>query len=422
MKKNLWAWLLYDAANSFPVTAVGGLFLAQWIIIDKGFNDVWYGAASTLSTIVLLVISPVMGAWSDQIGRRMPFIKGLTYLLLVCNLLMVLIPTWDVGSNNQVYLMLFVYFAFQLFLQLSLIVYNALLPVISRTKERGKITGLGDAFGNGGWILGTALFMPFAQGKITIFGPPGRTQVFLPALILFILLALPMIFGFKETPPDMAIMKQRVTYKLVVSRFWLGLKNLFRRNRNVAKFLIAFSFISDAILTLQLYFAIVLDRLYGATEGQKFLCTLIMFFFMILGGYLLGKLSDKFGCKKIVMISLIILALIFAAAFTFPSTVMAYLLASIAGVAWGGFYVGSRAMLTRISPPKELGEYFGFYTTFWRFASIVGPTLWGGVLILTGDLGISRYQWAGYAMVAMIIIGIYLFKDVQDYNPNGGDE
>jgi len=33
--KNLFYWLLYDAGNSFIVSAIGGLYLAQWLVLDK---------------------------------------------------------------------------------------------------------------------------------------------------------------------------------------------------------------------------------------------------------------------------------------------------------------------------------------------------------------------------------------------------
>ena len=49
----------------------------------------------------------------------------------------------------------------------------------------GKISGLGQAFNNFGWIVAVAILLPFANGKITLLGSPGRTQVFLPAFILF---------------------------------------------------------------------------------------------------------------------------------------------------------------------------------------------------------------------------------------------
>jgi MFS family permease len=67
---NLISWLVYDAANSFLATAIGGFCLAQWVVLDNGFDDIWYGGTFTLATIFVLLTSPFWGAWSDRHGRE----------------------------------------------------------------------------------------------------------------------------------------------------------------------------------------------------------------------------------------------------------------------------------------------------------------------------------------------------------------
>jgi hypothetical protein len=52
-KKNVFLWTLYDFANSL-VSIVFFLYFAQWIVIDKGIEDIYFNLAFTVSAIFLL--------------------------------------------------------------------------------------------------------------------------------------------------------------------------------------------------------------------------------------------------------------------------------------------------------------------------------------------------------------------------------
>lgn len=81
-KKNLSCWVTYDFGNSFFIAALSGLFLGQWLILDNKLDDIWYEVAFSIATIFVLITSPFFGAWSDKIGKRMPFMKWTTYGLI----------------------------------------------------------------------------------------------------------------------------------------------------------------------------------------------------------------------------------------------------------------------------------------------------------------------------------------------------
>src|SRR3989344_3243271 len=196
MGRNLLTWALYDAGNSFLQTAIGGLYLAQWVVLDNGYPDIWYGATFTIATIFVLFLSPLLGAWSDKAGRKLPFIKWLTILMYFAGLGMVLAMISSSSTSTAVMLVLGFYLIVQTLYQLSLVSYNSLLEILSEPKTRGKIAGLGDAFNNIGWIVATAILLPFASGKITLIGEPGRSQVFLPALTGFAIFSIPVLLLF----------------------------------------------------------------------------------------------------------------------------------------------------------------------------------------------------------------------------------
>lgn len=413
MNKNLLFWLIYDSANSFLTVAIGGLFLAQWVILDNKFDDLWYGGIFALATVLVLITSPFWGAWSDSLGKRLPFIKWQTVFLILTSGLLVLAVTSALPAGTKVVLVLGLALAIQYFYQVSLIFYNALLGKISTPQTRGKISGLGELFGNLGWIIGSAIFLPFASGKITIIGESGRSQVFLPAFILWTVFALPMLFWFKEKNGTVR-RKSEFNFRAIYQKTTRGLKELFRKNRNVAVFLVAFSFISDAVLTIQLYFAVAMDRLYRVSDTEKFYFLTFMFLVVMVSDYLLGILSDRKGTKKILVFSCLILILIFTIASLSSDPKVLYLVALVAGIGYGGFYVASRALLVKISPLNQLGEYFGFYSVFYRFASIIGPIVWGIITLVLKSYGDIKYRVAMLALVSLMVIGVLLLTKVQE--------
>lgn len=411
MKKNIFLWALYDMANSVLVAALGGLYLGQWLILDKGLDDIWYGVIFAMATVLLLFTSPFWGSWSDAKGERMPFIKWSTYCLIFFGFLIALvIPSQFFSSYVQIAIVLILFLILQYSYQLSLVFYDALLVKLATPETYGRISGIGDAFNELGWILGPAILLPFATGAIVFFGEPGRTQVFLPAVILMAVFSLPMIFWFKEPKKESIKTDFKTIYATTIS----GLKNLVQKDKNVTRFLIGYCFISDAILTVELYFAVFLDQIYQITDTQKFYALAVMQIFAVPSSYLIGRLSDHFNLKKTLISVCVGLVVVFSLLPLFSSLEALLILAAFAGVGWGGFYTTSRALLVKIAPEKHLGEYFGFYATFHRFASIIGPLTWGAIVLLLKQYGVIKYNFAMLSLAVLMLIGAVVLLKVKE--------
>lgn len=413
-KKNLITWLIYDFGNSFYVTAISGLFLAQWLILDNKIDDIWYGAGFALATILVLLSSPFFGSWSDKSGKRMPFLKLTTLLLIFFNGFMAVTAVSSLPMKNRVLVVLCLSIVVQYLYQMSLIFYNALLRQVSAEKDRGKISGLGEGFNSLGWLLSSIILLPFANGAITLIGQPGRSQVFIPAFLISTLLMLPMIFLFKEKSRASETNTIQCTEQRVFKITKKGVEDLFKKNRNVGVFLIAFSLMSDVILTLNLYFAVVMDALYKVNDNAKTYFFAINLIFTIVLGYVLGRLADKHGHKKMLLLSSISLIAVTTIFYLSSSLTALYVVAVFGGAGMGGYYVVSRSLMIKISPQKRLGEYFGFYSTFSRVASIVAPLLWGVITLILKNYVTLKYQAAGMAMVLLLIIGTLILLKVHE--------
>lgn len=322
-----------------------------------------------------------------------------------------LVATSSIERILRVVIVLILFFLFQYAYQVSLIFYDALLKVIATPVKRGWVSGIGEAFGEFGWLMGPLILLPFAIGMVTLFGQSGRAQVFLPATIVLLVLGLPMFWWIKEPKA-----KQKTTVNLgaVYTTTIEGLKDLLQKDKNVTTFLIAFMLVSDALLTANLYFAIYLDQIFKMTDVQKGLLLVAMEVVAVISSLVFGRISDQIGNKKLLIISGLNLVFVYGVMSITSSITWAYILAAFSGFGYGVFYTTSRSLAVKISPLHRLGEYFGFFSTFQKFASIIGPMTWGIVVFVLRDYGLIRYRVGIMVLSVLMLTGTLLIFKVKE--------
>ncbi|MDC1039944.1 MFS transporter, partial [Acidimicrobiia bacterium] len=87
-----------------------------------------------------------------------------------------------------------------------------------------------------------------------------------------------------------------------------------------------------------------------------------------------------------------------------------YVTGVLGGFNIGGIFAVDRVFMTRLSPEKHLGEFYGLYSTVGRFATILGPLLWGFVV---NTLGLGRNPAMG-VLIILLAISFYIIKGVSD--------
>ena len=78
------SWALYDWANSaFPTLIQTFLFAAYFlrqVVKDEKLGTNYWGNAMGVAGFVIAILGPLLGAVTDQTGRRKPWIAGFTVL------------------------------------------------------------------------------------------------------------------------------------------------------------------------------------------------------------------------------------------------------------------------------------------------------------------------------------------------------
>ena len=76
----LWAWALYDLANTTFSLNVVSRYLPLVIVEDLGGRDLDVSVAYSGAMVLVALAAPLLGALSDFSGRRIPYLTATTVL------------------------------------------------------------------------------------------------------------------------------------------------------------------------------------------------------------------------------------------------------------------------------------------------------------------------------------------------------
>ena len=395
-KKSLFSWLLFDLANTVYAFIIPGLYFSVWLVSEKGWTDQQLGLATSTAMIIVAILGPWIGRKSDSSqGKK----KILLLMTLICIISTFLLGTFSVETS--VILFIFSLIGFNL----GSVVYDALLVSVSNEENRGKISGLGVAFGYTGSLIGF--------GVATLLQNMGYSyvEIFKSVAILFLIFSLPaFIFIEEKITSDKKIKINILNSITVVINSWKHS----RKYEGLTRFLVGRFFYADAINTLiSGLLAVYLVEEVGLTPADSQSILALAIVVSIIGGYIFGKAADLYGPRKLILISIFcwMISLSLAIIATeFDQLWLIYVTGVLGGFNIGGIFAVDRVFMTRLSPEKHLGEFYGLYSTVGRFATILGPILWG---LIVNSLGLGRNVAMG-SLILLLAISYYIIHGVSD--------
>ena len=395
-KKSLFSWLLFDLANTVYAFIIPGLYFSVWLVSEKGWTDQQLG----LATSTAMVIVAILGPW---IGRKSDSSQGKKRILLLMTVICI-ISTFLLGTFSvEVSVVLFVFSLIGF--NLGSVVYDALLVSVSNEENRGKISGLGVAFGYTGSLIGF--------GVATLLQNMGYSyvEIFKSVAFLFLIFSLPAFLFIEEKITSKEKVKISILNSLnVVINSWKHS----RQYTGLTRFLVGRFFYADAINTLiSGLLAVYLVEEVGLTPADSQSILALAIVVSIIGGYTFGKAADRFGPRRLILISIFcwMLSLSLAIIATeFNQLWLIYVTGVLGGFNIGGIFAVDRVFMTRLSPEKHLGEFYGLYSTVGRFATIIGPILWG---LIVNSLGLGRNVAMG-SLIVLLAISYYIINGVSD--------
>lgn len=369
-KRAQWGWYLYDFGNSayaaVVLLAVYATYFKQGVVGSAQGSALW-GLALTISMQVVAVISPFLGALADYSGRKKTFLFILTGISVIFTGLLFLVEKGDVLAGMLFFIVAEIgYRGAQVF-------YNSLLVDIADESEIGKVSGNGWAIGSIGGVICLLIVLALIQ-----LNPDNNLIVRFSLVITavyFAIFTLPALFWIKE--------KRRPQSKGGRSYFRVALDRLAKTVRSVRhfreflKFMVALLIYNDGIIAALDFAAILGAVLFGVNSTQLIIFVIIVQITNVMGAWLYGLWSEKWGFKKALIHSLVVMLLAVVGMLFAPNTTAFFIVGSLAGFAMAGVQSLSRSMVSIFAPSGRSAEFYGFFSLAGRTSSIIGPGVMG---------------------------------------------
>lgn len=369
----------------------------------------YLGLLGGIGAVMALALPPLVGSYSDRLGKRLPLIRlgvgcnvaGLAVMALAAAFLAGLPGFW-------VYTLGFLLVQFGN--NYATAPYSALIPDLVPEEQRGRYSGMMGVLNSGGQLLGGLSFLLVGA-------------LHLPALVTYTLMALALIVsagvtlrGVSEPQRELAPKPQSLREQLGLH----GLKELFAHQPFLWVFITRalFSMGQYSVQPFLHYYVTDVLRQPSKAAGQA---TITLLMLIIVGAisttWLGGKASDRVGRKPVIYVAGILMAAMAVALLFAPSLPVAMAIALVFGLGYGAFTsvdwaLGSDAMPSKATYARDMA--------IWHVA-FVGPQLIEtpqGALL---DWGNAHGAQLGYTLVfglaaVFFVLGVWLVRYVPEHN------
>ena len=414
---------MYDFANqpftTIILTFVYSTFFTDFIASNPEKGAVLWGRAVTICSIVIAVLSPIMGAIADSGGYRKVFLIFWTWVCVFFSFLLYF------PLQGQIFEALLFFSIANIGFEMGGIYLNAYLPEIAPREKIGRISGYGWSLGYIGGLLALGIsfiifiqpenaYIPFSNYLLNKDTGQHIRIINIFIALWFLIFSIPTFLFVKDTNQYKKINFSLIgnSFKKLISTF-----NDIKKYKNIVKFLGARLIYNDALITIFAFGGIYAKRVFDFTFNDIFLFGIVLNITAGIGAFLLGFLDDILGGKKTIQISNLgfVLACLIAAIapsidnFIISSESLFWIAGILIGICSGPNQAASRSLMGRMIPENKENEFYGFYAFSGKATSFLGPFLFTLIVSITNDL---RY---GIATIAILfVIGFFLMSLVKE--------
>jgi MFS transporter, UMF1 family len=441
------SWALYDFANTVFSMNIATLYFAAWLVGDLGHSNTLYATVNGIASALVVVSIPLFGAISDATQRRKPWVVGFTLIACASTVLIAvlgqtglpLIGEGVVGTRPSslfspgvaLFGVLAAFTIANYTYQGAQPFYNAMLSELVPVDHRGRLSGMGAAFGYVGSIVGVLLTFPFFTGSLPILGMlpdrvvtflrsavpftahGGRVSTFVPTAILFLLFSLPLTFFCRDH--NAARGKKNVAWREAFRDLRQTLKEA-KKYPGTMRFILTSFLYQDAMGTIIANMALYAIFAMGFRKGSEATLFVILTIPAVIGSYGIGRLVDRFGPKRTLSWVLVGWVVLLIAMIVVPTRNAFWIVGACIGLIYGGVSTAERPLLLSLVPDVEAGRFFSLMVLSSRAAAVVGPFIWAfAVDGLTPSMGTGFAYRAGVVTVAIgMTLALLMLRGVPD--------
>ncbi|MGH7652658.1 MAG: MFS transporter [Gemmatimonadaceae bacterium] len=428
-------WALYDFANTVFSMNIATLYFSAWLVGDLGHSNTLYATVNGIASALVVVSIPFFGAISDATQRRKPWVVSFTLIACTCTVLIGIfgqaglplvgegVQAASAGTSLRMepaVALLGVLTAFTIAnyaYQGAQPFYNAMLPELVPLDRRGRLSGMGAAFGYAGSITGVLLTFPFFTGALPLVGSlpsrvvgflrhtipftehGGRVSTFVPTALLFLLFSLPLFVFCRD---HNAVRGKRA---ILWREAFRDVRQTFEESKKypgTMRFILTSFLYQDAMGTIISNMALYAIFAMGFRKGAEATLFVILTVPAVIGSYGIGRLVDRFGPKRTLSWVLAGWIVLLAGMIIVPTRGAFWVVGACIGLIYGGVSTAERPLLLSLVPDVEAGRFFSLMVLSSRAAAVVGPFVWAfAVDALTPSMGVGFAYRAGVLTVAI---------------------
>ena len=403
-KRSIYAWAMYDWANSaYATTVMAGffpLFFKSYYSAEANIttSTAQLGFANSLSSFIVVLLAPLLGAIADGASLKKRFLFLFAYLGILMSVALALV------GEGEWQIAILIYVLANIGFMSSNTFYDSLLHSVSNKENIDFVSGLGFALGylGGGVLFAINVWMVQDPQFFGLANEAEAIQLsFISVALWWALFSLPIFFFVEEKRNH--IQSSKETFLAGYARLKNTLKHI-KTMKPLLLFLCAYWLYIDGVDTI-IRMAVDYGMALGFDGSDLVLALLLVQFVGFPATLLFTKIAQLWDTKKMLFVAIGLYLGIVIFASLMQEISHFYLLALCIALVQGGIQALSRSYYARMIPQTHEAEFFGFYNFLGKFAAILGPALVAVVALFSES---SRISIASIA-VLFVLGGVLLY-------------
>ncbi len=403
------AWVLYDVGNSAFTMLACSLVPIWFKSLAIGTNPgqissdqatAYWALSMSVVTIVVAILGPVFGAFTDTKGRKKIFFSTALAIGLIGCFLSGFIYSW--------LLFLIVFVITKISYSTSQVFYDSMLTDVTTEDRMDEVSSYGFAWGYIGscipFVVALAAYVlgPDMLGKLSDHA--SRIIGFGVTALWWFVVTIPLLKEYKQI---YYVDRKPGAVREVFRGIGATVIRIIRSEKKIFYFLIAFFLYIDGVGTIIDNCINIGTDLGLSTVGQVvalLLTQVVAFAFSLL----FAVMSRRYRTVTLIKVCIIGYFCICLYALTLKSLIGFSILAFGVGMFQGSIQSLSRSYFAKIIPAENSGEYFGLYDIFCKGASFLGSFVLAAVKLAGGTINV-----AVASLVVFFALG-YVFLSLSD--------
>ena len=398
------SWIYYDIGNS-AFTMMVSTIIPIWfntLAANAGMSNSEYLAfwsyATSIATILVAIIGPVCGSIADNKDFKKPMCMFVLFVGVIGCALLGAVPNWI--------LYLITYVIAKVCYQTSLVFYDSMLTDVTTPERMDLVSSQGYAWG----YIGSCIPFVIALGLYAA-GNPDFLGIMNEKLSIFLAFIVIAVWWFCVTIPLLKNYKQKYyvettsnKVKESISRLGKTLVTMYRDEKKVFFFLLAFFFYIDGVYTI-IDEAVAIGTALGLNQMGLLVILLLTQVVAFAFATLFGKLSEKYSSVQLITVCILGYFAVAIYALFMKELWQFGIMAFVVGMFQGAIQALSRSYFAQIIPANASGEYFGIYDICGKGAAFMGTTLVGITVSITNSVNV-----AVATLTVLFILGLFFFR------------